>query len=262
MHVTTTTATRIDDVPEVRRIGVADLFRALHRGWEDFSAIPTQLVFLSLLYPVIGIVAARAMMEEKLLPLLFPLAAGFTLLGPVLALGMYELSRRRELGQPTHVFHALGVLRSPAMFPIAALGALLLAIFVAWIASAKLIYDMTLGTLGAMTAGEFAHAVFATEQGRSMLLIGNAVGAGFALVVLALAAVSFPMIVDRGVGPAVAARTSLRAFGTNPGPMVAWGVIVAVILALGMIPVFIGLAVALPVLGHATWHLYRAVVPR
>ena len=258
MHATT--ARDADPVPAVRRIGLGDLFAALRSGWDDFAAMPTQLVFLSLLYPAIGIVAARAMMDEALVPLLFPLAAGFTLMGPVLALGMYELSRRRERGEPASFYHALAVLRSPAMFAIAALGALLLAIFVAWIASAKLVYDLTLGTLGPMAPDAMLNAVFTTPEGRHMLVIGNLVGLGFALLVLALTAVSFPLMVDRNVGPAVAARTSLRAFAENPGPMVAWGLIVAVILALGMLPLFVGLAVALPVLGHATWHLYRRLV--
>jgi uncharacterized membrane protein len=255
-----TAAHHADPVPLVRRIGIGDLFEALRRGWDDFMAMPTQLVFLSLLYPVIGIIAARAMMNEKLIPLLFPLAAGFTLLGPVLALGMYELSRRRERGEPTSFYHAFAVLRSPAMFAIVSLGALLLAIFVVWIASAKVIYDLTLGTLGPMAPDALLQAVFTTAEGRRMLVIGNLVGLGFALLVLALTAVSFPLMVDRQVGPAVAARTSLRAFAENPGPMVAWGLIVAVVLTLGMLPIFVGLAVALPVLGHATWHLYRRLV--
>ena len=249
----------VQAAPVIRRIGTADVWAALREGWDDFLAIPTQLVFLCLLYPVVGLVAARAAEGMDVVPLLFPLVAGLALLGPVMAVGIYELSRRREAGQEVSVRHALDVLRSPGIFSIALLGAMLLAVFVAWIGAAKLIYALTLGGAAPSSFGAFAGALNSTA-GWTMMVVGDLVGAGFAAVVLVLTIVSVPMALDRGVSPLVAVRTSVRAARTNPGPVLLWGVLVGAILAAGCLPLFCGLAVAVPVLGHATWHLYRRLV--
>lgn len=244
----------------VRRIGVADLRDALSQGWSDFLAVPTQLVFLCILYPIIGLVAARAAASYDVMPLLFPLVGGFALVGPILALGLYELSRRREQGLPVSWLNVFSVLRSPSLFGIAMLGIMLLAIFVAWLGAAKAIYAMTVGTAVANSADTFVTQVTTSPGFWPLVIVGNLVGALFALLVLTLTVVSFPMLLDRDVGPVVALQTSVRAVRTNPGVMLLWGLIVAAILVLGCLPLFIGLAIALPVLGHATWHLYRKVV--
>ena len=246
------------DVP-VRRIGVADLRAALSAGIADFQAIPTHLLFLGIIYPVFGLVAARAVVGNDLVPLLFPLVAGISLLGPVLAVGVYELSRRREAGLPLSWLNAFDVLRSPAIGSIATLGVVLLAIFTAWIGVAKLIFDRTM--VSAPTApDDFIAAVFQTPLGWQLTLVGNLVGLLFAVLVLMLTIVSVPMMLDRNVGIAVAVRTSVRAVLANPAVLALWGVIVAVALLLGCIPFFFGLAVVMPVLGHATWHLYRRLI--
>ena len=246
--------------PVVRRIGVADLRAALSAGWDDFLAIPTQMVFLCILYPIVGLVAARAATGSGLLPLLFPLTAGIALLGPVLAVGTYEISRRREAGQPASWLSAFAVLRSPAILSITLVGVMLLAIFVAWIGAARLIFDATTGNPTLSSPGALAMMVLDTPEGWRLLVIGNLVGALFAAVVLVLTVVSVPMLLDCHVSPAVALQTSVRAVRTNPAMMALWGLIVAATLLLGCIPLFIGLAVAMPVLGRATWHLYRRVV--
>jgi uncharacterized membrane protein len=245
--------------PSVRTITTGDLREALRQGWADFLAIPTQLVFLCILYPIVGLVAARAAFGTDLLPLLFPLVAGMALLGPVLAVGIYELSRRRELGLPVSWLNAFDVLWSPAIFSIAMVGCLLLAVFVAWMGVARAIFALTLGAPPA-SVGELAQQVMTTPGGFYLAVIGNAAGALFAVAVLVLTVVSVPMLLDRAVSPLVAIQTSMRAVAANPVVMGIWGVIVAGLLALGCVPLFVGLAVVVPVLGHATWHLYRRVV--
>lgn len=244
----------------IRRIGMADLQAVLRAGWEDFLAIPTQLAFLCILYPLVGLVAARAMSGGHLLPLLWPLVAGLSLVGPVAAVGIYEISRRRDAGEPVSWLTAFQVLRHPNLPLIAMMGIMLMAIFVAWLAAARWIFDATMGQLPAMDMTGLLQASFTTPEGWRLLLLGNGVGFLFALVVLVLTVVSVPMLIDRRVDIGTAIATSFRACLENPGPMAAWGVIVAALLLLGSIPAFIGLAVVMPVLGHATWHLYKRVV--
>ena len=247
-------------MPAVRRIGVADVRLALSRGVEDFLAVPTQLLFLGLIYPLVGLVAARAAWGGRLLPLLFPMVAGLSLMGPAAALGIYELSRRREAGEEPSWLDAFSVLRSPAIGAIAALGVILALIFVAWLYAAHAIYVATIGPMAPPSVGHFARTVLETPEGWRLIVFGNLAGFGFALVVLALTVVSFPLLLDRNTSLATAIRTSLRACAVNPGPMALWGLTVAALLLLGCLPAFVGLAVVMPVLGHATWHLYRRVV--
>ena len=246
--------------PVVRRIGLPDLRAALAEGWSDFLAIPTQLVFLCILYPIIGLVSARVAVNSNLLPLIFPLIAGFALVGPVLAIGLYELSRRREAGLPVSWLNAFDVLRSPAMLSVATLGGVLFVIFAVWLGVARAIYALTIGGEAPSAMSDFIETIQASPHAWELLVAGNAVGFLFALVVLTIAAVSFPLLLDRNVSPVVAVQTSVRAVMANPVTMLAWGFIVAAVLLLGCLPLFVGLAVAMPVLGHATWHLYRRVV--
>ncbi|HEY4250625.1 MAG TPA: DUF2189 domain-containing protein [Roseomonas sp.] len=246
--------------PAIRRIGPADLWAALTAGWRDFLAAPTQLVFLAVIYPIVGLLAARAAWGGSLMPLFFPLVSGFALIGPIAALGIYELSRRLERGMPVSATDALDVRYSPALPSILTLGVVLLAIFVGWIAVARQILFETLGAGPLGTPVEFWHRVLGTEEGWRLILLGNGAGFLFAAVVLAITVVSFPLLLDRAVGMGVAIRTSLRAVLANPFTMALWGLIVAAMLAVGCALLFAGLAVAIPVLGHATWHLYRRVV--
>lgn len=246
--------------PAVRHIEPADLFDALARGWDDFVAVPSHALFLCAIYPILGLGIAGLTLGFAIFPLLFPLAAGFALIGPIAAVGLYELSRRREAGVRVWATDALDVLHSPSIGAIVALGALLLVIFVVWVATANAIYVANFGYAAPESVSQFVHEVFETPQGWRLILVGNAVGFLFAALVLIIGAVSFPLLLDRDVGAATALVTSLRVFLANPLTMALWGLIVAALLFLGSLPAFVGLAVTMPVLGHATWHLYRKTV--
>ncbi len=247
-------------LPVVRKLALSDLKDALVRGIDDFWAMPTHVIFLSIIYPVIGLVLARLSFSYDVLPMLFPLAAGFALVGPFAAIGLYELSRRREQGLDVSWQHAFGVPQSRSIAGILALGALLMIVFVIWLAAAQALYVATFGYAPAATIPDFAQRLFTTREGWTLILVGNGIGFLFAVLVLAISVVSFPLLLDRDVGPAVALGTSVRAVLKNPLAMALWGLLVAVLLALGSLPLFLGLTVVLPVLGHSTWHLYRKVV--
>lgn len=246
--------------PVIRTIGLSDLHRALRLGWEDFKAVPSHAIILCVIYPVLGLVLARAVHGYSVLPLLFPLAAGFALLGPFAALGLYEMSRRRESGQEATAWDAIEVVRSPSFGAMLGLGVLLLALFVTWVATAQAIYIAAFGYAGATGFSDFASRVLTTSQGWWLIVVGCGVGFLFALVALCLSVVSFPLMLDRHAGAGEAMVTSLRAVARNPVPMAAWGLIVAALLVVGTLPAFLGLAVVIPLLGHATWHLYRETI--
>jgi uncharacterized membrane protein len=244
----------------LRRISTADVRAALAAGWSDFLAAPTQLVFLGMLYPLVGLIGARVAAQRDLLPLLWPLVAGLGLIGSFSAVGLYEISRRREAGETVSWLSAFAVLRNPNLSVIIGLGLILLSVFVLWVGIAMAVFDRTLGPLGVTTPGAILHAALTTPAGHRLLWLSNGIGAVLALGVLATTVVAVPLALDRGSTLGTAVRTSIGAFVTNPGPLLLWGAIVAALLALGCLPAFTGLAVVMPVLGHATWHLYRRLV--
>ena len=246
--------------PVIRTIGLSELHRALQRGWEDFKAVPSHAIILCIIYPVLGLMLARVVLGYSVLPLLFPLAAGFALLGPFAALGLYEMSRRRERGEQATAWDAFEVVRSPSFGAMLGLGVLLLALFVTWVATAQAIYIAAFGYAGATGVSDFAERVLTTPQGWWLIVVGCGVGFLFALIALCISVVSFPLMLDRHAGAGDAMVTSLRAVARNPVPMAVWGLIVAVLLVAGSLPAFLGLAVVIPLLGHATWHLYRETI--
>ncbi|MBS0534363.1 MAG: DUF2189 domain-containing protein [Proteobacteria bacterium] len=246
--------------PTIRRIGFADLKDALSQGADDFLAMPTHAIFLCVIYPLIGLIAARLAFGYSVLPLLYPLATGFALVGPLAALGLYELSRRRELGLDTSASHAFDVFRSSSIGGIIALGLLLTLLFGLWMAAANAIYIDNFGYKPPASIAAFISSVLTTQAGWNLIVVGNIVGFIFAAVAFTLTVVSFPMLLDRDVGAAGALLTSIRAVAANPVVMTVWGLIVAALLLIGSLPFFIGLTVVMPILGHATWHLYRKLV--
>ncbi|MFN3868399.1 MAG: DUF2189 domain-containing protein [Hyphomicrobiaceae bacterium] len=249
-------------LPLVRKISPSDLIDALRKGFDDFLAMPTHAVFLGLMYVLAGMAIGRAAFGYDIFPLLYPAAAGFALIGPFAAVGLYELSRRREMGRDTSLSHVFDVRHSPSFKSILGLGALLLVMFVIWIATANGLYRAQYGYGSHPTIGTMLSDILFTDAGRAFLLKGNLIGLAFAAVALVVSSISFPLLLDRNVGIASAVTTSLAVAVKNPLTVMAWGLIVAALMVLGSLPLFIGLAVVVPVLGHATWHLYRkAVVP-
>lgn len=253
---------RYAPLPVVCRIEAADLRDALARGLADFNAMPTHLVFLCLIYPVVTLIAARTAAGYEMLPLVFPLLAGYTLIGPLVAVGMCELSRRREKSLDISRRHAFDVLRFPFIRAIATLGTVLMGIYFAWLFAAQAIYERYFGSAVPASIAEFARQVFTTPSGWALIIVGCGVGFLFAVAVFTLSVVSFPLLLDRDVGVMTAVITSARAVLTNPTTMAMWGLIVVGALVIGSLPFFVGLAVVVPVLGHSTWHLYRKVVER
>lgn len=246
--------------PGIRKIGVSDVFDALSRGWADFREKPSHYVFLGLIYPIAGVVLAAWSSGANMLPLLYPLASGFALIGPVAAIGLYEISRRREAGMDTSWRHAFDVRHSPAMPSILAIAAMLFMLFVAWLVIAQALYGQMIAQEPPASLSAFLDGILHTEAGWNLIIVGNAVGFVFAVIVLSTVVVSFPLLLDRDVGAVSAVQTSIRATLVNPVPVAVWGLIVAAGLVIGSIPVFVGLAVVMPVLGHATWHLYRKLI--
>jgi uncharacterized membrane protein len=247
-------------LPEVRRLTTADLRDALRKGAEDMGTFRSDVVFACLLYPVMGAALAAVALRGDLVQLVFPLLSGFALIGPVAALGLYEMSRRREQGEEVGWSALFDVLKSPRLGGIIVLALIHLVVFMAWVTIANLIYGATLDLEPPVSTGEFVAAVFGSAAGWAMIGIGCAVGFLFAALVLAMSVVSFPLLLDRDVGVAGAIVTSLRVAAASPGPVAAWGLAVAVLLALGTLPFLLGLMLVMPLLGHATWHLYRHAV--
>ena len=248
------------DMPVIRAIRVSDLFDALREGAADFWEKPSHYVMLVLIYPIVGIVLTVWMNGYHTWPLLYPLVGGFALVGPFAALGLYEISRRREQGLDTSWSHAFEVLRSPAIGSIAALGVMLLALFTLWLAAAQTLYESLFGSSTPQTLDGLMAQVFNEPGGMTLLITGTMLGALFALVTLCTTVIAFPLLLDRDVGAFVAIETSFRVVMANPVPMLVWGAIVGIGLFLGSLPLFVGLAIVIPIFGHATWHLYRKVV--
>ncbi|AZO30736.1 MULTISPECIES: DUF2189 domain-containing protein [Mesorhizobium] len=246
--------------PTVRHITTSDLWDALRLGAEDFWAKPSHYVFLCLIYPIVGLILTQWSSGSNAIQLVYPLMSGFALIGPFAAIGLYEISRRRELGMSSRWHHALDVRHSPALPSIAVIGVLLFALFLLWLFTAQSIYTGLFGAGPPASVGTFLRDVLTTGRGWTLILLGNAAGFVFAVIVLATTVIAFPLLLDRDVGAVSAIETSARAVMANPLQMALWGLTVAVLLVIGSIPLFAGLAVVMPILGHATWHLYRKVV--
>jgi uncharacterized membrane protein len=254
------TPARSDAPPQTRRLTMADMRGALRKGWEDLGAMRSDVMFACLLYPLMGAVLLGVAAQGSMTHLLFPVLSGFALVGPVAGLGLYELSRRREAGLEVGWASMFDVLRSPRFPRIVMLALFNGVIFMAWLLLADAIHAATLGPdRPASLMGLLTEAV-STPAGWTMIIVGTGVGFVLAAAVLAVSVVSFPLLLDRDVSLPVAVTTSVRVAWENPTVIVAWGLVVAVGLAVGILPFLVGLIVVLPVLGHATWHLYRAAV--
>jgi uncharacterized membrane protein len=248
--------------PAINKITLRDLKDALAEGYEDYTENRTDVLFLCLIYPLIMYLAVRIAFGYGVIPLIYPIFTGAALLGPVVAVGLYHVSWRREQGLETHWRDAFRVFQHHSIGGIALMAMILLGLYAAWLTAAITIYEFTLGkgAVWYLSPAEFMREVLTTPQGWTLIIVGNVVGLLFAILALCISVVSFPMLVDKNISPIDAVLTSVRASMANPVPILAWGLIVAVLLFLGSLPFFLGLAVVMPVLAHATWHLYHKLV--
>lgn len=247
-------------VPEVRRITAADLRDALREGAGDVGAFRDDVLFIGLIYPIAGILLAAFAFNQNMLMMLFPLVSGFAILGPVLATGLYEMSRRREMGEHVTWLDAFKAFSSPAIGSIIGVGFVLLAIFGVWLAVAYQIGSQAFGAYTPPTFRQFLQDVFYSPASPALIVGGIGVGFVFAAFAYAISVISIPLLLDRDVGLWTAFKTSLKVVKTNPGPMILWAAIIAGLLVLGSLPALVGLIVIVPLLGHASWRLYRKLV--
>ncbi len=247
----------------VRKITNDDLRLSLAQGMNDFLAMRGDLFFAGLIYTLIGIAAVVMTTNEPLMPFFFPVVAGVGLLGPIAAVGFYELARRRQNGQTNDNWsHFFDVLKRPAADDMGIVAAVLLVIFLGWLLAAGLLYALLFGWATPTSVEGFLSTVFTTPKGWALIVLGAAIGAAFGWLVLSLSVASLPLLVDCDVGASEAISTSWRATQANKSEMFRWGLIVTGLLILGSAPLFVGLAFVLPWLGYSTWHLYTRLVDR
>jgi len=252
----------------IQRISVGDLKDVLVKGYRDFAAYRTDVIFLIVIYPTVSVLIAAAAFNYELIPLLFPIVSGTAIMGPFVGVVLYEMSRRREITmlryhEENHSWaNAISVVRSRNFGAIMMLGLILVALYLVWLGTAYVIYRALQGPQPPESLGHFIQGLFQTEAGWWLIGLGCGIGFLFAALALVIGVVSFPLLLDRDVGLGTAIWTSIRVTMANPVPIAAWGLIVVGGLVLGAIPLFIGLVVVMPVLCHATWHLYRKLLPR
>lgn len=258
-HVMTSGSGTIEH-PEIRRIGLADVTAALREGFEDFRERPSHYAFFALIYPIAGVLMVAWSAGMALLPMVYPLLTGFALLGPLLALALMEVSRRREYGQPSEWSQVFGLFRSPSMPALLMMSLYLVTLFMLWLVISRALYLSFIGDYPAPGIFAFFNDVLGHPNATAFLIWSNGLGFLLALTALVISIVAFPMLLDRDCGAASAVATSVRASLANPLPVAAWGLMVAALLTIGMATLMVGLVVIVPVLGHATWHFYRRLV--
>jgi len=245
--------------PVVRQITAADIAEALSQGLRDFQAVPLYGLAFGALYAGGGIAILLSLTAFGMVYLAYPLAAGFAMIGPFVAIGLYEVSRRREAGQPISFAAIWAAVKTRS--EIGWMAFVTLFVFVIWMYQVRLLIALLLGLNASFSSlQEFITVVLTTNEGLLFLAIGNAVGAALSLILFSLTVVSFPLLLDRDVDFVTAMITSVRAVVSSPLPMIGWAALIVVLLAVSAMPYFLGLVVTLPVLGHTTWHLYRRII--
>jgi uncharacterized membrane protein len=246
--------------PIVRPITWRDIQDSLQAGIADFRAAPAFGLFFGGYYALGGLIIFACLFWLGIAYLAYPLAAGYALIGPFAAAGLYEVSRRREERAPLlwrGVIEAVLRQGSRQLAWMAFVGVFILVI---WMYQVRLLLGLFLGFHLPPTLPGFLDLVLTTPEGLMFLVIGHAVGAALALVTFALTVVACPLLLDRDQDFITAMIVSVQATMGSPGPMLGWAVVVAGLLVVGMAPMFLGLMVVLPIVGHATWHLYRRIV--
>lgn len=246
--------------PVVRAVSVGEIVDALAEGLRDFQSAPVYGLTFGAIYAIGGILIVLCVSALGASYLAYPLAAGFALIGPFIAVGLYEVSRRRETGQPLSWSAVIGTIIAQSRRELGWMAFVTVFIFVIWMYQVRLLIALMLGLKSFSSLREFLLVVTTTPEGWIFLIIGHVLGAVLSLVLFSLTVVSFPLLLDREVDFVTAMVTSVRAVVTSPVPMIGWAAVIVVLLMVSAIPYFLGLVVTLPVLGHATWHLYRRIV--
>lgn len=245
--------------PKIQSIAFSDVTAALAEGWRDYRAAPAFGLFFSAVYVLGGIIIYLQLSVLEQSWWILPIAVGFPLVGPFAAVGLYEVSRRIETGERLEWAEVLGVVFRQKDRQIPSLAVVVIMIFLFWIYAAHLVFALFFG-LKTMTNVMTSFDILLTTDGLIMLAVGTVVGAGLSFILFAITVVGLPLLLDREIDFVSAMIASFQAVTNNLGPMLGWGAIVVIFLALGMAPLFLGLFVTLPVLGHATWRLYRRCV--
>lgn len=246
--------------PVVRRITIADVGEALAAGVRDFQAAPGYGLLFGGLYALAGAVAVLAFSHAGMAYVAYPLAAGSMLVAPFAATGLYEVSRRRESGVPLRFGEVLGVVFAQSRRELGWMAFVTLFVLILWFYQVRLLLALFLGFQSFATLEAFIHTILTTNEGLMFLAVGHLVGAALAAILFSLTVVSFPLLLDRDLDFVTAMITSVRAVTLNPVVMLGWAAVIVALMVVAMLPMFIGLLVVLPVLGHTTWHLYRRLV--
>jgi uncharacterized membrane protein len=246
--------------PEVRAITIPDIVEAMASGLRDFQAAPRFGLAFGAAYAAGGAVIMLCVIGIGWSYLAYPLAAGFALVGPFAAVGLYEVSRVLSLGERPSWRGIVSVVFAQGRRELGWMAFVTLFVFIFWMYQARLLVVLFLGFHATATLRDFVTLVTTTPEGILFLIVGNAVGAALALVLFSLTVVSFPLLLERDVDFVTAMITSVRAVAKSPGPMISWAAIIVVELLLASLPFFLGFLIVLPILGHATWHLYRRIV--
>jgi len=248
-----------DDIG-IRKIQMADLWQSLKEGYDDFNAKPCLGFFVTVIYPLFALLLTLYLLGERPLHMIFPVIAGFTLLGPVISVSLFEMSRRRERGLDLSWRSAFQFVHSSSFAPILALSIVMMLLYVGWVFMAQFLYFGLFGANPPVSVGDFVSQLVTTRRGGALAFYGNAVGFVFAFAALAISVVGFPLLLDKPVSAVTAMTISIRAVTANPVVMAVWGLTVVALLTAGALLLLMGLAAVLPILGHATWHLYRKLV--
>lgn len=245
--------------PEVRQITFRDVADSLIEGLRDFLAAPLYGAVLGACYCLAGLAVVLSVTTFGMSYLAYPLAAGFALIAPFAAVGLYEVSRKRERGEVATLADIRRAMTQRS--EVGWMAFVTLFIFIMWMYQVRFLMALFFGLNASFTSlSQFMGVVLTTNEGLLFLLIGNVIGALLALVLFSLTVVSFPLLLDRDVDCVTAMVTSVRAVVVSPGPLLGWAFAIVVLMFLAATPFFLGLLIVLPVLGHATWHLYRRII--
>ena len=245
--------------PVVRTVRRADITESLVLGLRDFQAAPRIGLLIGGFYALGGMAMVLSVTALGVSYLAYPMAAGFALVGPFLAVALYEVSRQLEAGQRPRLCAVIGVVKRRGQ--IGSMAFVTLFLFILWMYQIRLLMALFLGLNASFaTLPQFLAHVLGTAEGLIFLAVGHAVGAALSLILFTLTVVSFPLLLDRDVDFVTAMITSVRAVSRSPAAMLGWAIVIVAVLAVSALPFFVGLVVTLPVLGHTTWHLYRRAV--